>query len=78
MFDCGISVFDTSDGKKVENKTRRQCNLDFSQAVKDITCKQAIFRKDNKRAKRVIDLWREEIKIKGELEFFNIMHHELS
>ena len=35
------------------------------------TCKQAIFRRDNKRAKRVVDLWREEIKIKGELEFFN-------
>ena len=38
------------------------------------TCKQAIFRKDKKRANRVVDLWREEIKIKGELEFFNIAH----
>ena len=42
------------------------------------TCKQAIFRKDNKRAKRVIDIWREEIKIKGELEFFNIRYDILA
>ena len=42
------------------------------------TCKQAIFRKDNKRAKRVIDIWREEIKIKGELEFFNITYDILA
>ena len=35
------------------------------------TCKQAIFRKDTKGAKRVRDLYEEEIKRKRELEFFN-------
>ena len=39
------------------------------------TCKQAIFRKDNKGAKRVRDLLEEEIKIKGGLEFFNALKH---
>ena len=33
------------------------------------TCKQAIFRKDIKRAKRVIDLWRVEIKIEENWSF---------
>ena len=52
---------DISDGEKVENNMRRQYSLGsllkFSYAVKD-TCKQAIFRKDKKRANKVEDLWR--------------------
>ena len=39
------------------------------------TCKQAIFRKVTKRPKRIRDLWREEIKRKRELEFFNNIKH---
>ena len=35
------------------------------------TCKQAIFRKDTRRAKRVEDLWTAGDQDKGELEFFN-------
>ena len=36
------------------------------------TCKQAIFRKDTRRAKRVVDLWAAGDQDKGELEFFNM------
>ena len=44
----------------------------YSKAVKD-TCKQAIFRKDTRRAKRVVDLWTAGDQDKGELEFFNML-----
>ena len=40
------------------------------------TRKQAIFRKDTRRAKRIADLWTTGDQDKGELEFFNSISHE--
>ena len=42
------------------------------------TCKQAIFRKDTKRAKRVEDLWTAGDQDKRELEFFDKPHEKLT